>query len=422
MTFRRFATFLALALTLLNRSLTAETEPETFTRSSAIRYALERNADLQAARLAVAEAEARLRNSGRLDNPRLSLEYGTDQAFNNEGEHAISVGFQQSFPLASRLKKEKAVSEIGLRMAQLEVRQSEREVAESICELALQIQVMEERIRLSEKLSSKARELARFANDQAATGEVSLIDANRATMELRLAEQALTHQKLEREKLIHRLAPLLGRRSAEHIHFESDGPITVEESLPSYDPAVLERHPAFQLASLAVSSAEAQIALARAQNWEDVTATVFWEDERSVDEPAGVGTDRFLGVGVTIPLPLRKKGDLKALEKQALRDRSRQEIVAIKLRIENDIEHARHEALAYRDRLRSYQSEVLELSQRQLESEREAHRRGQISYLELLQSELDALKLEENRVHLLDAYADARLELTLARVDLPELD
>ena len=41
---------------------------------------------------------------------------------------------------------------------------------------------------------------------------------------------------------------------------------------------------------------------------------VFFEEERGVDEPSGLGRDRFFGIGVSIPLPLHDKnrGEIEA--------------------------------------------------------------------------------------------------------------
>lgn len=422
MSFYTRAAFALLIYIFATPPADAESDHESFDRSSAIRYALERNADLRAARLAVAQAEARLDRSGRLDNPTLKLDYASDQLYNDEGESTFGVGISQSFPLARRLKKQKEVSRVDVARARMEVRQFERQLANEICEFALDIQVLEERMSLASRLVDKAAQLFAFTRERSQTGELSLLVANQAELELEVAKQELAHLEMEREKSIHRLAPLLGRRSAEHIAFKSSGPIVPDEAPPGFDPAVLERHPEFQLAVLSERAAEAEAALARADNWENVTASLFWENERGVDQPAGLGTDRFVGVGISIPIPLRKHGDLKAREKLVDRDRSRLEAAAIKLAVENEIEHALHETVQFRQRIESYQSEVLALAQSQLSQVRDAQQRGQLSYRELLQAELQTLRLEEQRIHLLESYAEARLELELARVDLPELN
>ena len=188
-----------------------------------------------------------------------------------------------------------------------------------------------------------------------------------------------------------------------------------------YEDSIFDRHPEFQLATLEAHSAEAEIALAESENWEDVTARLFWENERSVDEPNGLGTDRFIGVGLWIPLPLRKKGELQAREQRIARDQSHMKAAAIKLRVQHEIEHARHEMDDLRKSIHRYRKEVIELAEQQLEETQAAHQKGQISFVTLMDVQRQLLEIEHNHLDTLESFARARQKLEIALLKSPGL-
>src|SRR5690606_25601524 len=150
---------------------------------------------------------------------------------------------------------------------------------------------------------------------------------------------------------------------------------------------VLERDPEFQLAVLKERAAEAEIALAEAANWEAVTASLFWRTERSIDEPVGRESDELVGVSLSVPLPIRRKGDLLAREQRVRREQTRMESAAIKFRIQNDIEHARHEATILKRRMDAFDAEALQAATAQAERAREAHAAGQAELAALLRAQ-----------------------------------
>jgi len=83
------------------------------------------NPDLSAARLRIREAQGRMKQSGRLANPELGVEFGHDARFR---ERALEIGFSQRFPVTNRLKLEKEVSATEVKVAAAEVREVERQL------------------------------------------------------------------------------------------------------------------------------------------------------------------------------------------------------------------------------------------------------------------------------------------------------
>lgn len=93
-------------------------------------------------------------------------------------------------------------------------------------------------------------------------------------------------------------------------------------------------------ASLEADAAAAEIALARAGVWEDITVGVEYEFMRTLN-----GTDlmneNFLGARVILPLPVWNRNQGAIAEKSAGHERARKAIEAAKLTIEAEIGAAR---------------------------------------------------------------------------------
>lgn len=398
-------------------------EDANFNRSIAIRHALEFNKDLIAVRQSITRAEAKRAATGITAKPRIGLNYQDDFAFNNEGESSLGLSISKKFPLAKRLAKEKAVSEVDIERARAEVRKFELDLVAKICDFDLDIHLLDTRIEHLKALRIANAASHTFALEKAKLGEISTLEANQLGLELRILEQDIQNLHLERERLIHMLGPFLGRNSSDHLTYETNpNPSYYNKPLPDFDFAVLERAPAFQLALLAEKSAEAEIALAGSKSWDNLTAALFWENEKSVDQPIGRTSDQTLGVSFSIPLPYKKRGVLLAQEKIALRDQSRLTASAIRFRIQNDIEHARHEASITQSRMEAYRSEVIDLAQEQLTQTQLAYQNGHVGMLTLLRAQEQRLGLENGYLELYEQYAHALLELELARIDIPELN
>jgi len=396
--------------------------PTEWNRDSAIAFALEHNAELNAARLSVDLAEARLARTGIRPNPSLDVDYSDDFAFNNEGEYTLGIGFSQRFPLANRLKRAKEVSRVDIAKAKTEIRKQEFSIAHDIAEIVLEIQITDTRIESLRRLQSKAKEIASFIKSRIPHGDYSIIEANQAVLEARTLAQKINQLSDERNHLTHSLAPLLGLPDEHEIDFVKMSQIDFRVDLPPFDNSVFERHPELQMAILDAHSAEAEIALAQAENWEDVTARIFWKNERSVDDPRGLGTDRSVGVGFSIPLPLRKEGSLRAQEMRIARDQSNQQAAAIRLEVLHEIEHARHEAEDLIKSIRAYRAEVIELAEEQVEEIAKAHQNGQISFLELVNAQHQLMEIEHEYLDTLESYARARLKLETALLITPGLN
>lgn len=384
---------------------------------SAVSYALGQDAGLRAARLSVAQAEARLEGSGRLSNPELEVAYQSGALLGDADERGWSVGLSQRFPLARQLAKAKAVSRVGVARAKVELQQRELELAQSVADLALEIRLLDTRLALMQRHGELLRETAAFAGDKAASGEVSELEALQAKLDQeRLANERAAVER-SRGALQERMRRLLGFEGGVEIAF-GVSPVKgaeIVDPLLGYDEGVLRRDADFMLAALAEEGAEAELALIAAERWDGVTARVFIDSERAIDEPMGPETERIVGVGLSIPLPVRRGSEYALREKRLVREQARLELVALQRKRRMEVENAHAVAEAARDRARSFAATVAPLAERQLDAATRSWRAGELGFIELLRQQEQRLQVENEYLDTLENYARTRRALERAR-------
>ncbi len=297
---------------------------EALTPARAAREALRANPDLRAAYEAIEVARGRLIQAGLWPNPELSLSGTDDFAFGNEGERTANVGFAQRFPIAGRLARARDVARVDVALALAEVRDFERTLIGEVQRSVVSLLAIDRAIAEQNRVIEAARKLAQASSGRFRVAEVSEADVNLLEIELARFEQDLRLLELERRTEELRLTQLLNRppESSVAVGGELD-PAFLRFGTPS---EVLEeamrRRPDLHRLRLERDRARAEVRLARAEAWEDWTIGVGYDLDRQVfaDEPAfdpiGVKRDQFLGLEITIPLPLfdRKQGRITAAQ------------------------------------------------------------------------------------------------------------
>lgn len=386
-------------------SLALASRAERFTLDSAVTHAINNNPELAAARLSVNEAKARLLHAGRLSNPDLESELRPNLGGR---EFSIGVGFVQKFPLTDRLRLEKQISQSGVLQAEAEVAAAERTLATAIRALGVRMLALHDERLLKESMVSNSQELASSAARIAAVGEGSSLEAAQFELEAQQLSMDVLNLESEKAAILGQLRPLLG--------VPPEAPLVLDGALP---PAVLPRdsvpdfkqRPDYQLALARVEAARHAVALAKASKWEDVSVGLAAELDRSEDAPEGLQTDGFLGLKLSIPLPLWNKNEGRVLEAEASAGRLEKEAVALAARV-------RAEAAAAHGEMRAAQSiatqtkdvlipKAILLEERLTDAYRTAQPGSQLS---------DVLRAREKRLALEKAKLDALRAFHLARV------
>lgn len=396
------------------------------TADAAVREALEANRDLRAARLAIDIARGGRLQAGRLDNPELEAAGADDFAFNAEGERTVSVGFAQRFPVTSRLARERDVADKQVAVAAAEVRDFVRRLVADVESAFYAVRSLDERAAVNAELIASVRQVEQSTARRLRAAEVSPAEVSLLRIErLRLEQEALRLER-EREVAAARLARLLGRSTEAPLAPVGEldpGPLA-ETSVPlnAEAPPAPNARPDREAARREVERADADLALARAEVWEDWQVGLDYEFERQVfDAPIGTKRDSFLGLGVTIPFPLwnRQQGRIAAAGAGLRQARRAGE--ALDLRVAEEIRAARARMRTLRASVDAYADEILPEATRSQQLFERGYREGLVGIAELLQAQRQYSEARALYLELLGDLRQAAIELEAALATSPHL-
>lgn len=370
------------------------------TPESVTRLALAGNLELRAARQVIAEAEARARGTGRLANPELGLAVAGGQDF----EGRVEVGLTQWFPVTSRLRWERTVSQLEITKARLEVESAEYRVVVAALAAYVELAAVREEMALNRRLAEAAEKEASTLEKQAAHGLASSLDAGAGRLAAGEILLSQTSSQANEAAALEMLATLLGA--------SADGSFTTAGlPLPANVPGktVAINRPDLQLAELALQTGDAEIALAQASRWQDVGVGIFVEGERTRDEPEGIEPEGLLGLRVSVPFPLWQDGRAKVQEKQAALARLKQNLAALKLVAQNEAVAAWKTMQIRFESAQKSSSTVLPAAREQLAKTEAAFGRGEADMTQIFRARERLMQFERGDLETRKAFYLARV-------------
>lgn len=372
------------------------------TPDDAVLIAINENRDLIAARYAVRQAEGRLLQAGLWPNPEFEFSRERDTAFGGEGEYNLSAGFKQRYPITGRLQKAKAVARVDVAMAMAEIRNQERLLIGEVLGRARELQVLREQLQVNDEIQKTVGQLIDVSIKRLKAAEASEADVNLARLELQKVVLARATLLTEQDTAKVELNRLLGRDPQTPL--EISGTYDVDLDLQALAEAVrraVPNRPDRQLAALSIDRAAAEIKLARAEKWEDWTIGFGYTRENKIfDEPIGTKLDQFLGVSISIPLPLFNKNQGRIKEAQATEARSRAELSALELQIAAQLQAAQNQIQRSLSTIQQYRGESIQLAERNVALLQQGYANGLTSISAVIQAQQQLIDL---RVSFLEA-------------------
>ena len=397
-------------------------EPLVVNRDGAVETAFANNRELRIAELEVKRAKAVLRWSGRLDNPEFELNYSDDGVGLDENEGVLEVAFSQRFPITSRLKDEKRLRGYQVVFAEAEIAERRRELAGEVDLAAVELMATRAVVARQRKLGVLNQEIVTFLGEQMAQGQVSKLDLTQARLTGRSIDQTIKALAAEEKVRALKLKQLMGIEPTRPVQ------LTDRLDLPGARPdtriaaeTIFGKRPDFVLALSRIDEAEASIALEKSRRWEDIAVRVFGERERAVDEPTGLERNTFLGVGISIPLPLRQRNQ-EGIERSLInRDAAEKSVEAARFHIRSEYEEAFQQRLANWALASEASGEVLSLAEENFSEFQKAYREGQASLIQVQRAQEQQLELETAAVQAIAEYYRADAQFRFVTGDYPGL-
>jgi cobalt-zinc-cadmium efflux system outer membrane protein len=356
---------------------------------------------LKAARLAIAEAKARQIGAGRLANPTAGFEFQNESRVS---PRVASFALDQSFPVTRRLRLEKQLTAQLVTAAELEVREAERHLIAEARRLAVNLLALDQQRSLRQQQTLLAQELVTFTQSRAEAGELSPLDAAQARVDAQRLPLESRRIETERLALLGALKPLLGLTPEDDLQFSSTLP---DLKLPPRGPWHLR--PDYQLAQTREQTALTESELAKSRRWQDLNAGLFAAREQQDLSSSQTEHTGFVGLRLSIPLPLWNRNQGEIAEKAASAERARLETTALATSISHEAATARREMEAHAALARETRDKLLPLVNEQAASLQKAFEAGQTDLLSLLRA-------REQRLQIQATILDANRDFHLARI------
>lgn len=382
------------------------------TLAGAVHSALINNRDLRAARYAVDQAKGRLMQAGRWANPEVEASGMSDFAFGNNGEMAFSVGLYQTFPITSHLGLSRQIGRLDVERALREIRNHERLLVERVQIQYIRVVAGQAKFQLWKGIEEQQAEIAETVKKRLGAGQGSAAEGALASTMRSAAWNSLSEAETSTALDLIEFKTLLGL-PAEH-------PLRLAESLADIlahlqrktgaRPQVLHR-PDAELVLLEADRADLEIRLARAEAWEGIRIGVEYANERGVDAPEGLGTDQFLGVKVSIPLPIWDSNQGAVAEKQALHSEMQARLDALRLDISNSLTAGLRQVALLKKRAEELQSRGVESLQGYEREMRQGFEEGRVDLRDWL-----AVRAQLAEMEVAEASAAAELAEAYGRL------
>jgi len=416
--------WLATALLMLAATALAdEGSSPVFNLDQLIATAQRDNKDLNAARMSVEAARARLMQAGALANPRINVGAGSDFVFRNEGAYTTSVGISQEFPIAGRLARQREVARVDIELARSEISNAQRRLAGEIAASVYRVLVLDRQIQAREDLSAVDEKLAKATRSRFKAAEVSELDVNTVSLDIqRLAQERLLLES-QRRVVLQSLNLKVGR--------PSNASLTVEEPLPSLDSLppletelskAMTQRPDQHQASLQIERAQGQLGLANAKRWEDWSVGLgVQQDRQAIIGAPGQPNDRALLLNLTIPLSLRSRTQGLIDEAAVAVRQSRAQSDALTQQIGSEVAAAHAEAASLQTLFKNYELMLLPVTARNVALAQKGYEQGLVPLLEVIQAQRQEAELRTSALNTLDLYLQAYSRLQTAIGNYPLL-
>lgn len=384
-----------------------------------VRRSLASNGDLQAARLDIVRARARLRQAGLRPNPTVDFEQTTGRLTGSAGERETNIGLAVPIELGGKRRRRMDLARAELEAAEAEVADRERRLTSEVRSTYAEALSSLRELEITEGLNELDLQTARIIQTRVNEGETAPIELNLLRVEVdRLrSRRALLEGRLQASIL--RLKSLTDIPLGEPLRLREDLAAPVLPSPPtSVDAAVeiaLRTRPDLRLARLMEEVAQAGLRLARAEAKPELTAFTKYTLSHSVfdDTPVGVLNDKdkllTFGVSVGIPVFNRNQGAKAEAATAISQAQRRREFLEAVIRSEVQSAYARYQAA--RAAIQTFGHGVIARSNENIRTIRAAYQLGEFRITDLLAEQRRLVDSQRE-------YTEALAEQYRALVDL----
>ncbi len=396
----------------------AEEPIQNLTIDQAVDIALKENRGLAAARIQVEEARGRSKQAGLYPNPEIESSFGFDTIFANDGERNFTAGINQPIPLSGRIGAQKEVANVNVNLTLSDIANLERLLVQNVRQTFIELLAIEEQLKLQETLINLNSELINGIEAGIKEGLASQQDLNAVAIALQQARQEKEVLTALGKSKIYEINNLLGMPPG--FNFAPQGKLEYESlrGLNNYNAdTAFSQRPDLRFAGLDIERAKADLRLAKTLRFEDITAGIFYENDRLVLDSTGgqiTDNDQLIGVKLTIPLPLfdRKQGLIA--EAQSRGNRAEENFRALKLTISQEVSDAINRVTTLSQLLDTYQTGILRTAEDNVKLVEDGFKQGLVGIADVIQSRQQFAALTSSYINSVRDYHIALNDLQIS--------
>lgn len=390
-----------------------------------VEMALSRNADLLATRQRIAEAQGLLRQSAFRTNPAIEASYGNGAPLGSPGEREFSVGYSHIFELGGKRTRRIEVSELGLKLAELEVADRERQIRADVQSRYAEALAAIRNFEITDRQLGLNRETFQVTQARVQQGEAPAVDRGLLQVEVgRLeSDRALAENQVVRGLLA--IKPLAGIALDQPLTLQGDlrtqpASLTLADALAK----AIAARPDLAAVRIEESLRDAETRAAKAEAVPNLVGTARYTRINSRFDQLGLNnagtpvplrdTDNTLTAGVSITLPLsnRNQGNIQAAEARTKSAQLRRQYLEQVIKQEVTAAFSRFEAA--KRSLEIFNKNVLDRAQDNVRIIRAAYTAGELRLFDVLNEQRRLTDTQRAYTEVLREYFVSVVELERA--------
>lgn len=305
----------------------------------AVNTALENHSQLKIAKTDIAIAQAQLIDAGKMENPVFEFAVQSQTADGPDREGSVFMGYSQIFPVTDKLRRQRDLGISRVRLACAEVRDVERRFIAQVLQHYIDAVGAKELANEFVRLENETNRSIDLAKKQLANALGSELEVASAETEKLLVQQMRRSAEADYEVALAELRPYLNMEPGTPLNPTQRLDSIIAQLKPTIQrsrPSGFER-PDIIAAQARITYHQTDKEMARAEAVEDWEISAGYESVRSVDEPIGAERDLFLGIGLKIPLPVRKKGLGRIAEASANAEKAKYQLASTQITASGEI-------------------------------------------------------------------------------------
>lgn len=376
------------------------------------------NKELQVARQNLAIIQGRIIQAGLKSNPTLDVEFTSDKlGGTREGEYDFSASYIQPLERGGKRAKRTRIAQLELAQAEKELTFQEQQIISDVrLQYAESIAALES-LRVTERLIALNENTTKLVEVKVKEGDAARLDLNLVTVEVNHLKASRLQAEIRVRSAITKLKALAGIGLQEVIRLQPTLNLTTPEnlSLESLQEMALHTRADLQAVRIGEDLAQARIDLAQAETKLDINVFGRYRQSRSIFDKTAIGkledTDRQIGFGVSIPLPLFNRNQGAIAEATATKVQASHRVELAEQVVKRDVALAYAKLEIALDSLKLYEKELLPGTQENLKIIRAAYDLGD-------QPLLDVISEQRRLVESQQQYTDVRKDYYLSIIEL----